>query len=699
MQCSGMEKIMSYTISVDTGGTFTDVIVTDLSGEMTIGKALTTPDRIFEGMRDAITSAADLLSISFDDLLTKTEMLIYGTTRATNAIVTKNVAKTAFVTTEGFADTLLLKEGGKFNPHDFSQDYPDPFIPRRRTFEVTERMNSEGGVSIPFSESSARAVSEAIRDGGFEAVAISFLWSIANPAHEIRFAEILEEIAPGVPFTLSHQLNPVVREYRRASATAIDASLKPLMQEHLRGLKGDLAEAGFTGELLVSTTAGGCNFLDVLVEKPIYTIGSGPAMAPLAGLNFSAAEGLGDNVIICDTGGTTFDVGLVRDGALTFTRDTWLGPQYTGDLMGISAVDMRSIGAGGGSIAWIDDGGLMRVGPQSAGAVPGPACYGNGGELPTVSDAAVVLGYFDPQFFLGGRMTLDVEAARKAIATIAEPLGLSLERTAYQIISLASDFMMRAIGDITINEGVNPRESTIVAGGGAAGLNIMMIAKELGCDRVILPKVASALSASGMQFANIVAEEAASLVTLSSNFDLEEVNATLAGLTEKLDAFRQELGERGNEYQIDYFAEARYLSQVWELDTPLPSGQFDGQSDIDEMVEAFHQVHERVFAVRDTGSPVEIVNWKARLTTKLSHPNIRSDALADDAKASPAGKRTCYFDTGEPVETLIYKPEGITPGAVIEGPAIVEEPTTTLVVYPGMNVRVTAAGNYLLDVK
>ena len=488
---------MSYTISVDTGGTFTDVIVTDASGAMTIGKSLTTPDRIFDGMRAAITSAADLLSLSFDQLLTGTGMLIYGTTRATNAIVTKTVAKTAFVTTEGFADILLLKEGGKFNPHDFSQDYPDPFIPRRWTFEVRERMSSEGTASIPFDEESARAVAQAIREHGFEAVAVSFLWSIANPAHELKFAEILAEVAPGLPFTLSHQLNPVVREYRRASATAIDASLKPLMQQHLRGLERDLAAAGFTGELLISTTAGGCNFLQALVEKPIYTIGSGPAMAPMAGLNFSTAEGFGDNVIVCDTGGTTFDVGLVRDGALTYTRDTWLGPQYTGDLMGILAVDMRSIGAGGGSIAWIDDGGLMRVGPHSAGSVPGPACYGNGGTLPPVSDAAGVLGYFDPRFFLGGRMQLDVDAARKAIATIAEPLGLPLEQAAFQILSLASEFMMRAIGDITINEGVNPRESTIVAGGGAAGLNIMMIAKELGCDRVILPKVASALSAAG----------------------------------------------------------------------------------------------------------------------------------------------------------------------------------------------------------
>ena len=510
---------MSYTISVDTGGTFTDAVIADPAGRLTIGKALTTRDRIFLGVQEAIQAAAAEINVTLSALLSQTKLLIYGTTRATNAIVTKTVAKTAFVTTEGFADILVLKEGGKFNPHDFSKDYSDPYVPRRHTYEIPERMSAEGTVSAPFNESRAREVAQLLKAKGFEAIAVCFLWSIANPEHELRMARLLDEILPATPYTLSHQLIPIVREYRRASATAIDASLKPLMQQHLRELEADLRQAGFSGEVLVSTTAGGCAAIEALVEKPIYTVGSGPAMAPIAGLTFSRLEDLGDNIIVCDTGGTTFDVGLVRDGHLTYTRETWLGQQYTGNLLGISAVDMRSIGTGGGSIAWIDDGGLMRVGPQSAGADPGPACYGRGGRLPTVSDAACVLGYFDPDFFLGGRMKLDTNAASLAISDIAAKVALSPEETAYRIIGLAGDFMMRAIGDITINEGVNPRESTIVAGGGAAGLNIMMIAKELGCDRVVLPKVAAALSASGMQFANIVSEESASMVTLSSRFD------------------------------------------------------------------------------------------------------------------------------------------------------------------------------------
>ena len=533
---------MGFRISVDTGGTFTDIVVMDDAGQQTIGKALTTKNRIFVGMREAVEVAARDLGMTMPDLLDETDLLIYGTTRATNAIVTRTVAKTAFVTTMGFPDTLVLKEGGKTNPHDFTKDYPEPYIPRRYTFEIEERMSAEGTASVPFNEAQARSVVQTLKERGFEAVAVCFLWSIANPEHELRLGALLTEIMPGVPFTLSHQLVPIVREYRRASATAIDASLKPLMQDHLRGLETDLRAAGYKNDILVSTSVGGVMLIDELIDAPIHTAKSGPAMAPIAGLTYSTIEKMGDNVIVCDTGGTTFDVGLVRDGRLAYSRDTWLGGQWTGHLLGISSVDVRSIGAGGGSIAWIDEGGLMRVGPQSAGAEPGPACYGRGGTMPTVSDAACVLGYFDPDFFLGGRMQLDIPAARQAIATVANRIGRSVEETAWNILNLATELMIKAIQEITIAEGVNPRESTIVAGGGAAGINILPIAQELGCERVILPKVASALSASGMQFADIVKEETASLVTTSDRFSLAGVNRTLDGARGQAEEVRHDAG-------------------------------------------------------------------------------------------------------------------------------------------------------------
>ena len=301
---------MALRISIDTGGTFTDVVVVDEQGAFHVGKALTTPQRIFQGMHGALGVVAEQLGVPVRDLLARSDMLIYGTTHATNAVVTKRTAKTAFLTTRGFKDTLTLKEGGKHGPHDYSYDYPDPYIPRRYSFEIDERISAEGEIVVPLDRAQATEVIGLLRARSFEAVAVSLLWSIANPKHERALGAILAEALPGVPFTLSHQLVPILREYRRASATAIDASLKPLMQRHLREMSQDLREAGFAGTLLISTSVGGCQHVEDLIARPINTLKSGPAMAPVAGRAYAAAEALGGNAIVCDTGGTTFDVGL-----------------------------------------------------------------------------------------------------------------------------------------------------------------------------------------------------------------------------------------------------------------------------------------------------------------------------------------------------------------------------------------------------
>jgi N-methylhydantoinase A len=690
---------MAYRISVDTGGTFTDVVVADEAGVLTIGKALTTPERAFAGLGAAISDAAGQLGLALEGLLAKTTLFIYGTTRATNAIVTRQGAKTAFLTTAGFPDTLVLKEGGKRNPHDFRTDFPEPYIPRRRTFEIDERMSSEGTASRPLDEAQARRTLVQLARDEYQAVAVCFLWSIANPAHELRIGELIAEILPSIPFTLSHQLVPIIREYRRASATAIDASLKPLMQQHLCGLEEDLRQAGYTGDILVSTSIGGCNHIAELVQRPIQTAKSGPAMAPVAARSFSQLEDCGGDIIVCDTGGTTFDVGLVRDGNLVYSRETWLGGDWTGHLLGISSVDIRSVGAGGGSIAWIDDGGLLRVGPQSAGSVPGPACYGRSGGSATVSDAACVLGYFDPDYFLGGRMKLDMAAARRVVGALAARIGKSVEATAYGILSLASDVMIKAIGDITIAEGINPRDSVIVAGGGAAGLNIMLIARELGCRNVLLPKQASALSACGMQFADIVTEETASLFTTSARFDTPQVMNLLAGLDANLARFRASLsGPQGQSaHRVEYFVQAPYASQVWEIETSLPHRDLASDGGVSALFEAFHQTHERLFALRDEGSTIEFISWKARLIVQAG---VKLASLAGTAEqcAPPqsAQARRCFFGGDAPVDARIYKAEHVAPGSILAGPCIIEEATTTVVVFPQMSAQVTSNGHYLL---
>lgn len=686
---------MRYKISVDTGGTFTDVVVQDPQGGLVIGKAPTTPDRIFDGMRAAIEDAAAQLGMTQSALLEEAQLLIFGTTRSTNAIVQGAVAKTAFLTTEGFPDILVTREGGKFGPHDFSYDFPKPYIARRHTFEIRERVSSEGEIVVPFDDVQAREVARRLVAERFEAAAVCFLWSVANPVHEVRMGEILAEEAPSLAVSFSHLLVPIVREYRRASTTAIDASIKPLMQGHLRRMQSDLRAAGFKGNLFVSTSAGGCTYVDDIVEKPIHTVKSGPAMAPVAGRAFAAHEQLGSDVIVCDTGGTTFDVGLVREGELKFTRDTWLGGQWMGHLMSVSSVDVRSVGAGGGSIAWIDEGGLLRVGPASAGSLPGPVCYGQGGDRPTVTDAALVLGYLDPDYFLGGRMQLDLAAARRAIGVLADKLRSDPEQTAHAILNVANEHMINAIVDITVAEGFNPAEAVLVAGGGAAGLSIVPIARELGVRTVLVPRAAAALSAAGMQFSDIVFEESGNRVTVSGRFDLAGVNAVLDGIDRRLDQSFAALAEAiGTNPRREYTVEARYLTQVWELDATLPVRRFESAADVAEMVEAFHRAHERVFAVRDDTGQVECLNWRGRMTVPLGSRTLARTRPAA-AHGKGAAERSAYFGEGA-VKVPLYRGDEPALAAGVTGPAIIEEPTTTLVIYPGSTVRLSPGGNYVI---
>ena len=688
---------MHYRISVDTGGTFTDVVVADKKGIRAIGKALTTPQRIFDGMRGAIEVAAEECGLSGGELLRSADMLIYGTTRATNAVVTGNTAKTAFLCTRGFRDTLVLKEGGKYDPHDYSYDYPAPYIPRRHTFEIDERMDAQGEVVRTLDDGQARTVLAALKERGFEAVSVCLLWSIANGTHEKKLATLLDEELPGVPYTLSHELIPIVREYRRASTTAVDASLKPLMQEHLRQMESDLRAAGFSGELLISTSGGGCQHVGEVATRPVTMLKSGPAMAPVAGQAYTTIEGLGRDAIVCDTGGTTFDVGLVRDGNLVFSRDSWIGRRWIGHMVAMSTVDVRSIGAGGGSIAWVDAGGLLRVGPQSAGAMPGPACYGRGGDVPTVTDACVVLGYIDPDYFNGGRMTLDRAAAERVIGTLASEIGRTPVDTAFAIVTIANELMIKAIHEITVSEGLNPRESVIVAGGGAAGLNIAPIARELGCSTIIVPKTASAMSACGMQFSDIVFEQTRSRVTLSGSFDIDGVNAALNEIDSELERFRKNLHDAARATaRKEFFAEARYKSQVWELDTPLPVTRFRSQKDVARLVEAFHSVHDRVYAVRDEASEVECVNWRGTISIQLADSPKQVSGKRGRSKPKRAAARPAYFGSGKERRTPVFRGLDLKPGDFIAGPAIIEEPTTTIVVYPATSAHVSPSGHYIL---
>jgi N-methylhydantoinase A len=689
-----------YRIGIDTGGTFTDVVVGDAAGILSVGKALTTRERISHGILEGLAVAAVPLGLDARTLLDRTALFIYGSTRATNAIIEGKTARTALLVTGGFPDTLVRREGGKTNPWDYSADYPEPYIPRHLTFEIPERMTAEGQVFLPLDSGAALETLARLRELRIEAVAVCFLWSIVNPEHELTLGRLIERELPGIPFSLSHQVNPIVREYRRASSAAIDASLKPLMQHHLREMEMDLRAAGLQGELLPAVSLGGVMHIEAVIAKPIHMVRSGPSLAPVLGQVIGAAEVGATEVIVCDTGGTSFDVSLVRNGRPVFGRDTWLGPRYTGHLSGLSSVDARSIGSGGGSIASVDSGGLLRVGPESAGADPGPACYGRGGMRPTVTDAALVLGYLDAEYFNGGRMRLDMGAAQAAVARLAASLGKSVHDAAAGVLTVASEHMVAAIKEITINEGVDPRDSLLLAGGGAAGLNIVPIAHELGCSRVLLPRMAGALSACGAQYTDVVTEFGASQVAQSRNFDYRAVNRTLDGLRQSIDAFSQTLRARGIErFRAEYFVEARYLYQVWELDVPLPGPHLAGPEELDALVRSFHAVHKSIFAVAETTQEVEFIQWKGRITGELDRPALNPAAPRGAApRPVPARSAPGYFPSTGTVSMPMYRGESLVPGDRIEGPALIVEPTTTLVLYPGSGATVTSFNNYMVDV-
>jgi N-methylhydantoinase A len=646
--------------AVDTGGTFTDLVVEDDNGRLRMFKAQTTPHDPIIGVLDSLQVAADATGLARAELLGRGSMLIHGTTRAINAIVTGNTARTALLVTQGHPDILVLREGGRHEVFNFNIPFPQPYVPRSLTFEVPERIGPDGAAIAALDEAAVIETLKQLPARGVEAIAVCLLWSIVNPAHEERIGALIEQHLPGMPFTLSHALNPSLREYRRASSAAIDASLKPLMSRYMRDLEARLRDAGFGGRVFVVTSQAGVIDAAEGAETPIHLINSGPAMAPVAGRHYVAADVGAETAVVADTGGTTYDVSLVRGGRIPWTRETWIGTPYVGHMTGFPSVDVRSIGAGGGSIAAVDAGGLLTVGPRSAGAVPGPVCYGKGGTEPTVTDCSLVLGHLDPAHFLGGSVRLDAAAARIAVErSLARPLGLAVEEA-----------------------------------GGAAGLNSTMIGRRLGCAAVLVPSLGAALSAAGALMSELTQLYRATRFVTSDAFDFEAANDVLRGLRRRGEKFIAAAGLQDG--RIELAVEARYANQVWEIEVPLPVESFAGTADVDRFIAAFHAAHEAVFAIRDEASPVEIVGWTARAACRLAARSDYSLADAGPADALPAVRRAYFSGTGF-VEAALHDFGRLAVGETLCGPAIVESPFTTIIVDPGAQARRLATGSLLIE--
>lgn len=683
-------------IACDTGGTFTDLVI-DGGGCIGMFKAPTTPQDPVRGILEVVEVAADQLSTTVEELLGQCETFIHGTTHAINAIVTGKTAKTALLTTRGHPDILVLREGGRLDPFNTKLSYPKPYVPKSLTFEVSERISADGSIFEPLHEAELVETIESLGAHGVETVAVCLLWSTINSIHEVRIGELLSEYLPGVPYTLSHRLNPVLREYRRASSTAIDASLKPLMTKYVGGLAGRLERAGFRGRLLMLTSKGGVMDAEDLAHAPIHVINSGPSMAPIAGHYFCQKDIGTSTAIIADTGGTTYDVSLVRRGVIPMTPDTWIGTRSAGHIIGFPSVDVKSIGAGGGSIARVDEGGLLHVGPQSASAVPGPACYGKGGTSATVTDAALVLGHLDPEFFLGGTMRLDHESAAQAIdRDVARPLRMNLLEAASAVIRLATENMVSAIEQITIHQGVDPRGSVLVGGGGAAGLNSVSIARRLGCSKVLFPEAGAALSAVGALISDLHADYRALLYTETSDFDFGGAKRIVDGLTEKCQEFFDGPGEGALDKWITYVVEARYRAQIWEIDVPLERLP-NTREELTQLRRRFDSVHKEIFGYQDDQSPVQFLGWRATARCRLSDQGLGRLTVSSKPKARAKRFRDAFFPSVGQVQTDVHSFESLEVGSSITGPAIVESSFTTVVIDPGAKVERTESGSLLVS--
>jgi len=692
---------MSYRLCIDIGGTFTDLVVADPKGKVDIFKSPTTPGDYTDAFIETVKMAADHFKLPLKEFMGQCSTIEggyfgHGSTVSTNAIIEGKTAKTGLICTRGFRDILVAREAGKENPYDWQMEYPEPYIPRYLTFGVGERINAEGGIEQELNEDDVRQAISRLKEYKVSAIAVALLWSIVNPIHELKIAGIIEKEWPGIPYSLSHLVNPCIREYRRFSSTAIDASLKPLVGSYVAQLEKRLEAIGYKGQLSLLTSSGGVVSAEELVRKPIYSVDCGPALAPSAGRLVAGTHNGINNIITTDMGGTSFDVACITGGEIAVSRETEVG----GFMLGINKVDSKSIGAGGGSIAWVDTGGLLHIGPHSAGAVPGPACYNKGGTEPTVTDANVVLGYLDPGYFLGGGMKLDKKLAAKAIEEkVAKPLKLGVEEAAYAMWGAVNASMSNVIQDITIWRGIDPREYTIVSGGGAGGMHIAAIAAELGVKRVLIPRVAGALSAFGGAFADITSEFSLSKFTESGSFDFDGINSALDGLKKQAEEFFEHMRVPRKQRKLQVYTEARYPFQVWEISVPLRGNSITNQKQLDILISDFHKMHQRIFSVSAPDQPVEFVYWRVKAVGKMAKTEFVPAKMTSDLPVR-SGVRKAYFrELGGMVDTPVYKGVDLKPGHRIPAPAIIEEPTTTILVMPGCKASITKYGNYLIEIK
>ena len=673
---------LTYRIGIDVGGTFTDVVCIAADGTETLAKAASTPQDQSEGVIAGLANLAAALNLPLATLLARCERIVHGTTVATNALLERKGSKLAMLTTEGHRDVIEMREGLKPERYDLRLPAPDPLVPRRLRLGIRERLRANGSVAIALDQASLATAIEQLRAEQVESVAICLLQSWRDPAHERAAGEAVAAALPSVFVTLSADVLPQIKEFERFSTTAVNAYVGPVVSRYLGRLRGRLGEAGYPGAVFVILSHGGVAPVEEAARLAVGTALSGPAGGVAAAVALARA-GLGQNLVTFDMGGTSTDIALVADGTAALGRGRVVG----GERIALESLDIVTLGAGGGSIAHLGSGGTLQVGPQSAGAVPGPAAYGLGGTQPAVTDANLVLGYLDAGKFLGGARKLDLAAAQQAVAVLAEKLGIEPATCAMGIHRLVNARMADGVRVATVRRGVDPRDFTLLAFGGAAGLHASAVARELGLKRAAVPLFAAGLSAWGMLQSDLRYEMARS--TLAAGGMPED--AEIAGLyaTLESDARDKMAAWYQGEIAVQRSADMRYGEQVFEIAVPLDDMDWTSPGLGQRLRDAFHARHRALFTYDLPEEEVVLVTARAAAIGRL--PPLASATRPGAAPATAQATRRIRLEAGE-VDAPVFSFDALAPNQALRGPAIVESATTTVLLLPGDRATMDARG-------
>ena len=694
-----------YQIGVDIGGTFTDLVLVDTkSGSVAVGKTLTTPDDPASAVEAGIQSLLKDASVPASQV----GNVLHATTLATNALIERKGAKTGLLTTEGHRDSLEIRDEGRYDLYDLFLENPRPLVPRRHRLGVKERMLADGSVYQPIDLDDARVkIGELVKEG-VEAIAVCFLHSYQNPAHERAIVPLIRELAPNVKISISSEVAPEIREYPRTSTTVTNVYVQELVERYLTDLRARMRKLGLDGELLIMLSSGGMSNVDTASKYPVRMIESGPAAGALMAAFYGKHLGR-PNLIAFDMGGTTAKACLIEEGQLRHAREfevdrVWRFKRGSGMPIKTPVIELIEIGAGGGSIAWIDRLGLLNVGPESSGAKPGPVCYGLGGTHPTVTDADLVLGYLDPSFFLGGKMKLDLEGAKRAIAReVGEPLGLDVPQAAWGIHKMVNENMANAARMAAVERGRDPRGYPIFAFGGAGPVHAYGVARILHSREVVIPAGAGVASAGGLLSAPLSFDFVQSLPGRIESMQWNLVHDLYEDLAKSGREILSAAGVPAKDVRVIRSADMRYMGQGYEITVMLPDGDIE-PGIAPRLQKAFEATYAQLYGRTLQGVPIEIVNWRATVTAPT--PELRPFAVTDagatrsssnGTSSAKKGTRKAYFaETQGFTDTPVYDRYALRPGDVLSGPAIVEERESTTIVGPGAKVSLDESLNLVL---